>query len=1622
MSASRPTLNNLKTITLSGKDTSNVTADVVNVLSALNSSSVINATSTITGGSLVTAGNLEVGGSANIADLLRANNGISVPAGKTSNLGVLYSKATYVDSINVNGEILASSGRVYGNLQVGNILLDGNVVSTKGASFGDVTAKSMTVGSIKVYNDAEIGGNLVVEGNLAAGNIVSYHLVDAKTGTYGNLWVAGTANVYDLVVTHSIVAPSTQSQSVSASTGQFDSLNVNGTINCGGINIRGDANVGGNLIVDGNLAAGNIVSYHLVDAEMGTFDNGRVFGNLQVGNILLDGNIVSTKGAAFGDVSAKSMTVGTIKVYHDAEIGGNLVVDGNLAAGNIVSYHLVDAEKGTLSNLWVSQTANIYDLIVTHSIVAPASNVDSVTAKTANLETLNVAGAITCGSIKIYHDAEVGGNLRVDGNLAAGNIVSFHLVDADNSTFNTTAIASTLSVGGAATLDSTLDVTGATALSSTLDVTGATALSSTLDVTGATTLSSTLDVTGASDFTGDVTMQRLTVTGGAHINNLESSNITDITGLVTANIGSTNLYTHVSTMRDIVVRQGNDIRIGDKVSFEDGESVGDIYIGAPAGNPNQRIFIGNSNDNVFIRGNLTAVQSTSVEVTDSIISLNKGDVSSAIGAGLEILENNVRAAAMLVASNGNIIVTDKNNSIDLGNLAQGNFPKLYVSGASELVGAATLSSTLDVTGATTLSSTLDVTGATALSSTLDVTGATTLDSSLAVTGASTLSGATSVGSTLGVTGATTLSSTLTVAQATTLETTLNVTGSTSVGGTMTVDGATTINDNMTVNGNETLNGSLTATGNGSFGGNMSVSGKLDVSGNLSAANFKVDATLTGNVIAASTGSIDGNLAVGNILLSGKIITDSSASFGDLNAKTITCGTIKIYNDADVGGNLRVDGNLIAGNILSYHLVDADNGRFKYLDVTDTANIYDLYVTHSLHVPDTSADNLTVTVATVQSLNVSGEIMCGAIKVRGDAEVGGNLVVEGNLAAGNIVSYHLVDAEMGTFGNADIYGNLHVGNILLDGDIYTSKGASFGDLTAKSITCGTIKIYNDASVGGNLRVDGNLVAGNILSYHLVDADNGTYGNLWVSQTANVYDLVVLHSFTAPSTNVDTLAATTANLDTLNVAGTITCGSIKIRNDAAIGGNLVVDGNLAAGNIVSFHLVDADTSTFNSTAVATTLTVGTTLDVTGATTLDSTLGVSGAASLSSSLTVTGVSTFNSDVSMTQNATVTGTLTAHNIVSKDLSDILNLTTANIGSSTLYTEIDRLRTAIQHNVGGDLILGDESTANIYIGGPNSSGSQTIFLGNSNDKVVIAGSLTSVTTTNTEVTDAVITLNKGGLTHVGAGINIESAGSTAASILLASSGNIVMTDYNGRAVDIANVANGNFPRLYVSGASTMDGAVSMGNVLTVADTVSTKDIVVDSGVLTTKDSLYGLRVNTDAHFGMSNAYDDNQFAVVTITTTDAQASAGKSSLAFVRENNYVWEMGFKSGDNDFYIYDGGLGLKLTASNSQSWSTPSDARIKKNIETIDNSLERVMQMRGVYYNYTTDAETAPRKVGVIAQETYAALPELVDVPKNEEDYLTVRYSEIACVLINAIKELKVQNDALATRIAQLEQH
>jgi hypothetical protein len=83
----------------------------------------------------------------------------------------------------------------------------------------------------------------------------------------------------------------------------------------------------------------------------------------------------------------------------------------------------------------------------------------------------------------------------------------------------------------------------------------------------------------------------------------------------------------------------------------------------------------------------------------------------------------------------------------------------------------------------------------------------------------------------------------------------------------------------------------------------------------------------------------------------------------------------------------------------------------------------------------------------------------------------------------------------------------------------------------------------------------------------------------------------------------------------------------------------------------------------------------------------------------------------------------------------------------------------------------------------------------------------------------------------------------------------------------------------------------------------------------------------------------------------------------------------------------------------------SDIKLKKNIITIDNALDKVSMMRGVMY---TRKDTGVRGTGVIAQEIQEILPEVV----HNGEYLSVSYGNIVGVLIEAIKELKAEIEQL----------
>ena len=81
----------------------------------------------------------------------------------------------------------------------------------------------------------------------------------------------------------------------------------------------------------------------------------------------------------------------------------------------------------------------------------------------------------------------------------------------------------------------------------------------------------------------------------------------------------------------------------------------------------------------------------------------------------------------------------------------------------------------------------------------------------------------------------------------------------------------------------------------------------------------------------------------------------------------------------------------------------------------------------------------------------------------------------------------------------------------------------------------------------------------------------------------------------------------------------------------------------------------------------------------------------------------------------------------------------------------------------------------------------------------------------------------------------------------------------------------------------------------------------------------------------------------------------------------------------------------------------SDERVKENIKTIDNSLEKVNKLRGVEFNKIGEDH---KSIGVIAQEIEKVIPEVVRT--DDEGMKSVAYGNVVGVLIEAIKELNAE--------------
>ena len=147
---------------------------------------------------------------------------------------------------------------------------------------------------------------------------------------------------------------------------------------------------------------------------------------------------------------------------------------------------------------------------------------------------------------------------------------------------------------------------------------------------------------------------------------------------------------------------------------------------------------------------------------------------------------------------------------------------------------------------------------------------------------------------------------------------------------------------------------------------------------------------------------------------------------------------------------------------------------------------------------------------------------------------------------------------------------------------------------------------------------------------------------------------------------------------------------------------------------------------------------------------------------------------------------------------------------------------------------------------------------------------------------------------------------------------------------------------------------------------------------------------------------------------------------------NYIFANAEINNDAVIKLMDGKLNVYKRPKSSQwqcrvklangKWhsatTNTSDIRLKENVEPLNNSLEKLLQLSGVTYNWIGQEE---KRIGFIAQDVEKIIPELVFTNNNTEEKIKgIHQDNLTAILVEAIKEQQKIIEGLKVRISNLE--
>ena len=118
-----------------------------------------------------------------------------------------------------------------------------------------------------------------------------------------------------------------------------------------------------------------------------------------------------------------------------------------------------------------------------------------------------------------------------------------------------------------------------------------------------------------------------------------------------------------------------------------------------------------------------------------------------------------------------------------------------------------------------------------------------------------------------------------------------------------------------------------------------------------------------------------------------------------------------------------------------------------------------------------------------------------------------------------------------------------------------------------------------------------------------------------------------------------------------------------------------------------------------------------------------------------------------------------------------------------------------------------------------------------------------------------------------------------------------------------------------------------------------------------------------------------------------------------------------------------GKGTGTGTGTATDWIATSDRKLKRNIEPLEDSLDKVLKLQGKSFTRIDVEDKTKKHIGLIAQEVEEIVPELVsearltdDDDKYVDTVKAVKYEKITALLIEAIKEQQIQIEELKAKV------